>query len=215
MLPAIFTKPLSDHQNNPASAFCTWAIKGLPGATAVKNLPSNAGDTGDVGFIPGSGWSSGIGNGNPLQYSCLENPTDREAWLPQSIGSQSVQRKVSTHTSNERESHWCQKTATSYRSRYFKSFSGPFYSIPKLAIGFLVEDASKMHIRYRFSILNKTATCVSKRQTSFSYRALASKCLIVRAACSCSSKKLCGAQSWRTWQRILAPGVPYLGSWVP
>ena len=46
----------------------------------VKNLPANAGDIRNVGFIPGSGRSPGGGNGNPLQYSCLENPMDRGAW---------------------------------------------------------------------------------------------------------------------------------------
>ena len=46
----------------------------------VKNLPDNAGDVRDVGLIPGCGRSSGGGNGNPLQYSCLENPMDREVW---------------------------------------------------------------------------------------------------------------------------------------
>ena len=45
----------------------------------VKNLPANAGDVRDVGLIPGSGRSPGGGNDNPLQYSCLENPMDREA----------------------------------------------------------------------------------------------------------------------------------------
>ena len=45
----------------------------------VKNLPANSGDAGDVGSIPGLGRSSGGGNGNLLQYSCLENPMDREA----------------------------------------------------------------------------------------------------------------------------------------
>jgi len=45
----------------------------------VKNLPANVGDTGDLGLIPGSGRSPGEGNGNPLQYSCLENPMDRGA----------------------------------------------------------------------------------------------------------------------------------------
>ena len=53
---------------------------GFPGGTVVKNLPLNAGDLREVGFIPGSGRSSGIGNGNPLQYSCLENPIERGAW---------------------------------------------------------------------------------------------------------------------------------------
>ena len=46
----------------------------------VKKLPDNAGDTGDVGSVPGSGRSPGVGNGNPFQYSCLENSMDRRAW---------------------------------------------------------------------------------------------------------------------------------------
>ena len=46
----------------------------------IKNLPANAGDTGDPVLIPGSGRSPGGGNGNPLQYSCLGNPMDRGAW---------------------------------------------------------------------------------------------------------------------------------------
>ena len=52
---------------------------GFPGGISVKNLPANAGDIGDVGSIPGSGRSPGAGHGNPLQYSCLENPMDRGA----------------------------------------------------------------------------------------------------------------------------------------
>ena len=46
----------------------------------VKNLPVNTGDIRDVGSIPGSRRSPGGGHGNPLQYSCLENPMDRGAW---------------------------------------------------------------------------------------------------------------------------------------
>ena len=47
---------------------------GFTGASVVKNPPANAGDTGNVGSIPGSGRSTGGGNGKPFQYSCLENP---------------------------------------------------------------------------------------------------------------------------------------------
>ena len=46
----------------------------------VKNLPANAGDIRDAGLIPVLGRSPGVGNGHPLQYSCLENPMDRGAW---------------------------------------------------------------------------------------------------------------------------------------
>ena len=53
----------------------------------VKNPPADAGDIRDVGLILGSGRSPGGGHGNQLQYSCLENPMDREAWL-QFIGLQ-------------------------------------------------------------------------------------------------------------------------------
>ena len=49
-------------------------------AQQIKNLPASAGDTGDAGLIPGPGRSPSRGNGNPLQYSCLGNPTDRGAW---------------------------------------------------------------------------------------------------------------------------------------
>ena len=48
----------------------------------IKNPSANAGDVKNVGSIPGLGRSLGIGNGNPLQYSCLENFMDREAWRP-------------------------------------------------------------------------------------------------------------------------------------
>ena len=50
---------------------------GFPGGSVVKNLPANAGDTGS---IPGSRKIPGEGNGNPLQYFCLENSMDRGAW---------------------------------------------------------------------------------------------------------------------------------------
>ena len=51
--------------------------EGSPGGTVVKNPPASAGTTGDSGLIPGSGRPSGVGNENPLQYSCLENSMGR------------------------------------------------------------------------------------------------------------------------------------------
>ena len=56
----------------------------------VKNPPANAGDTSDEGSISGLGRSPGGGNGNPLQYSCLGNPMDREPGGLQSMGSQRI-----------------------------------------------------------------------------------------------------------------------------
>ena len=53
---------------------------GLQVVLVVKNLPAHAGDVRDVGSIPASRRSPGGGHGNPLQYSCLENPTGREVW---------------------------------------------------------------------------------------------------------------------------------------
>ena len=61
----------------------------------IKNLPANAGDEGS---IPGSGRSPGEGNGNPLQYSCLENPMDRGAWQAIIHGVARSQTRLSPHT---------------------------------------------------------------------------------------------------------------------
>ena len=57
----------------------------IPGGSVVKNLPANAGD---MGLIPEWGRSSGEGNANPLQYSCLESPVTEEPGRLQSMGSQ-------------------------------------------------------------------------------------------------------------------------------
>ena len=55
-----------------------------------KNPPANAEDTGEMGSIPGSGRSPGVGNGNPFQYFCLEDSMDRGAWWATVHGSQRV-----------------------------------------------------------------------------------------------------------------------------
>ena len=52
----------------------------FPGGSEVKNLPADVGDSRDAGLIPGLGRSPGGEHGNPFQYSCLGNPTDRGAW---------------------------------------------------------------------------------------------------------------------------------------
>ena len=57
-----------------------YTYTGFPGGTVVKNMPANAGDTRDMGSMPGSERSPGGGTGTPLQYSCLGNPMDRGTW---------------------------------------------------------------------------------------------------------------------------------------
>ena len=76
--------------------------KGLPGGSVEKNLPAKQGTAGDRGssLIPGSGRSPGETNGNPLQYSCLENPMGRGAWratVPGVAKSQTQLKRLSTH----------------------------------------------------------------------------------------------------------------------
>ena len=61
-----------------AAAAAAVSDMGFPGGSEGKASACNAGD---LSLIPGSERSPGEGNGNPLQYSCLENPMDREAWL--------------------------------------------------------------------------------------------------------------------------------------
>ena len=65
---------------------------GLPWWLSIKNLPANAGD---MGSIPESGRSPGEGNGHPLQYSCLGDPTDREALLATVHGVAKSQTQIS------------------------------------------------------------------------------------------------------------------------
>ena len=64
----------------------------------VKNLPANAGDTRDVGLIPGSGIPPGAGNGNPLQSSFLENSMHREVWQAPVHKVTESQTHTQTHT---------------------------------------------------------------------------------------------------------------------
>ena len=63
----------------------------------VKNLPVHAGDAGDAGSIPGSGRSPGVGNGNPLQSSCLEKSMDRGAWQATVHGVAKSRTQASVH----------------------------------------------------------------------------------------------------------------------
>ena len=70
-------------------------VLGFPGGSEVKASASNAGDSGS---IPGLGRSPGEGNGKPLQYSCLENPMDREAWWARVHGAAESQTCLSDFT---------------------------------------------------------------------------------------------------------------------
>ena len=63
-------------------------MDGIPGSSVVKKPPASEGD---AGLIPGLGRSPGEGKGNPLQYSCMGNPMDREPGGLQSVGSQKSQ----------------------------------------------------------------------------------------------------------------------------
>ena len=71
------------------------SLQGFPGGSVIKNPPINAGEAGVVGSIPGWGRSPERGNGNPLQYSCWENPTDRGAWWATVSGATKSQTQLS------------------------------------------------------------------------------------------------------------------------
>ena len=67
-------------------SFYVWAPWASQVALVVKNPTANTGDVRDMGLIPGLGRSPGGGNGNPLQYSCLEKSMDRGAWRATVLG---------------------------------------------------------------------------------------------------------------------------------
>ena len=76
----------TNHGSQLRKEQCINFVLGFPLSSVSKESACNA----DLGLIPGSERSPGEGNGNPLQYSCLENPMDRGAWQPISIGSQEL-----------------------------------------------------------------------------------------------------------------------------
>ena len=78
----------------------------------VKNPPAIAGDAGDVGLIPGWGRSPGVGNGNPLQYSCMGDPMDRETWWVTVHGVAKSQTRLSMHTCVSTSSSWPSLTSS-------------------------------------------------------------------------------------------------------
>ena len=68
---------------------------GFPGGSVVKNPPANAKDAGDAGSVPRLERSSGVGNGNPLQYSCMGKSMDRGAWWTTVHGVEKSQTQLS------------------------------------------------------------------------------------------------------------------------
>ena len=97
----------------------------------VKNPPANAGNTRDTGLIPGWGRSPGGGHGNPLQYSCLENPMDRGAWLATVHGvtkSQTRLKQLSTHTSvYQLKGESNRQLKYTYKDKGFRQMNSPFH----------------------------------------------------------------------------------------
>ena len=73
-------------------------LRGFPDGSVVKNLPASSGAAGDLGSISQSGRLLGVGNGNLLQSSCLDNPRDRGAWWAAVHGVANSWTGLSTHT---------------------------------------------------------------------------------------------------------------------
>ena len=80
--------------------FTSQGKRGFPGGSVVKNPPVNAGDARILGSVPGLGRSPGEGHGNPLQYSCLENPMNRGAWWATVHGVAKSWMQLSMHAHN-------------------------------------------------------------------------------------------------------------------
>ena len=85
---------------------CQYTSKwGFRGGSVVKNLPGNAGDARGADSIPGSGGSSGVGNGNLLQYSCLENSMNKGPWWAIVYRVAKSWTRPSTHTYTSEHGH--------------------------------------------------------------------------------------------------------------
>ena len=105
---------------------------GFPGSSVLKNLPVKAGDTGS---ILGSGRCPGEGNGNPLQYSCLENSMDRGAWQTTVHGTAELDMTEQAHKSASTVRNIClfpSKTNSYRRMTFGCHFSSVAQSCPTL-----------------------------------------------------------------------------------
>ena len=96
------------------------------GGSVVKNPPASVGDTGEVGLIPGPGRSLRMGNGNPLQYSCLGNPMDRGAWWA------TVNGVSKNRTKKEKESD---TTEHAHTTKNYMMGNSHLKSIPVMMVG--------------------------------------------------------------------------------
>ena len=112
---------------------------GFPGSSVVKNLPANAGDTGDTGSIPGLGRSPGEWNGNQLQYCCLikfHGQRSLASYSPWGRKELDTAEQLSTHTHNHH--YWW----SSLESSCFPSF---YQDIPDEGQGMKVNTTGKLH----------------------------------------------------------------------
>ena len=102
MLSLLFLETSSSHTGQKAPSPDGLPLKRIIFAQNIfaKNLPANAGDTRGMGSIPGLGRSPGVGNGSPLQYSCLGNPMNREAWQTTVHGAAESAARYSTLARN-------------------------------------------------------------------------------------------------------------------
>ena len=104
---------------------------GFPGVSVIKkNLPTNARDIRDAGSVPGVGGIPGGGHGNPLQYSCLENPMDRgaqQAIVNGATKSWTLSDKAYTHTYTHTHTHTHAHTVVSAYQFYSGTASHMLY----------------------------------------------------------------------------------------
>ena len=100
---------------------CTLLL-GFPGGSVVKNPPANAGDTRDSGLIPGLERFPGAENANPLQYSCLENSMDREAWRATVQGVAERWTPLSPYTADSFRSSTLSGLTTDFSRAFLKNF---------------------------------------------------------------------------------------------
>ena len=109
-------------QKSPTYLYFHVHSQSFPGGTSGKDMPANAGDIREAGSTPRSGRSPGIAHDKPLQYSCLENPTDRGAW------GTAVHRVAKTQTGSKQLSA-CMHTDTHTLSQGRASVIHAFFTI--------------------------------------------------------------------------------------
>ena len=166
----------------------------------VKNLPANVGDTGDTGWIPTYRGSPGVGNGNPLQYPCLENPMDTGAPWATVHGVAKSQTRLSARTHTHTHTHSLSAVSLAHWKCSVAICAASTWTFPSHRL--LFDSNGLLHANFKFPNLSFWTNSSYFKKMFFKWNAIALQCNV-------------GFCYITTWINYLYTHIPFLLSLPP